>query len=330
MSKAVQLIAGGKDFDPFLAEQALERILETAIGADREDALQSFRGDEASWAQVIDAARMRSLFASRKAVVVRQAELLRGDDAGVLGYVHDPTPGVTLVLSAARPDRRKTLWKRLFELGQVTLAEPLKGARLKAHVVAELRRRKLALEADAVEALIERVGADLRRLLGEVDKLEAYAAGKRLGADAVEQVLGRGFARPLYEIADAFSERRAGRALELVEQALDDGEAPLRILATLHRALRQLRLAHGLLAARASRDELLTRLGLRGKLEFKLAAISDSARRWSEPEFEAATAALARADRGIKTGAEARTALAAAVVLASLRGPATASPAPAR
>jgi len=325
LSRPLELIAGGRDFDGYLAEAALERVLEQAIGGDRQDALQTFRGEEASWAQVLDAARTRSLFAPKKALVVRQAESLRGDDDGVLAYLKDPTPGVTLVLVAAKPDKRKTLWKRLFEAASVTLAEPLRGARLKGYVREELRRRKLQLGEDALVALVERVGADLRRLIGEVDKLQAYAEGERLSADEVVQVLGRGFARPLYELSDAFGERRSRATLELLEQALDEGEAPLRILATLHRGLRELRKARALQAQRAPRERMLAALGL-GNRAFKLEAMLEAARQWDEPAFRRATAALERADRAIKTSADPRVALAAAVAEAC---PCGARPSPA-
>lgn len=317
MSKPVEVIAGGKAFDSYLAEAALERILEQAIGSERGDALQLFRGEDASWAQVLDAARTRSLFAQRKAIVVRQAEALRGEDEGVLAYLEDPTPGVTLVLVAAKADKRKTLWKRLLESVPVTLAEPLRGARLKGYVAEELRRRKLLLAEDALVALVERVGADLRRLIGEIDKLQAYAEGGRLSADAVAQVLGRGFARPLYELGDAFCARRSGMALALVEQALDDGEAPLRVLATLHRGLRELRKARALEARRAPRDQMVAALAL-GNRAFKLGELLASARRWEERSLRVATAALERADRAIKTGGEARSALCAVVAEARL------------
>jgi len=325
LSGPLELIAGGRDFDGYLAEAALERILLQAIGSDRTEALQSFRGDESSWAQVLDAARTRSLFAPKKALVVRQAEALRGEDDGVLAYLKDPTPGVTLVLVAAKADKRKTLWKRLFEAASVTLAEPLRGARLKGYVRDELRRRKLALGEDALVALIERVGADLRRLMGEIEKLQAYAEGERLTADQVAQVLGRGFARPLYELSDAFCERRQSTTLELLEQALDEGEAPLRILATLHRGLRELRKARALYIQRAPRDRMVAELGL-GNRAFKLESMLEAARRWDEESFRAATAALERADRAIKTSGDASIALAAAVAEAC-PGEARSSPA---
>ena len=312
MTAPLLLIAGGRDFDSYLAEAALDRLLDEAIGSDRTEALQAFRGEESSWAQVLDAARTRSLFAAKKALVVRQAEALRGDDSGVLEYVKDPTPGVTLVLIAAKPDKRKTLWKKLFDAATVTLAEPMKGARLKNYVRDELRRRKLPLPEDALSALIERVGADLRRLIGEIEKLQAYAEGGRLSAEDVALVLGRGFARPLYELSDAFGERRGRAALELLEKALDEGEAALRILAALHRGLRELRKARALHEQRVPRERMIAALGL-GNRAFKLDEILATARRWDERSFRRATAALERADRAIKSSGEPRIALFAAV-----------------
>jgi DNA polymerase-3 subunit delta len=326
LSGPLELIAGGRDFDGYLAEAALERVLQQAIGGDRQEALQAFRGEESSWAQVLDAARTRSLFASRKALVVRQADALRGDDDGVMAYLEDPTPGVTLVLVAAKPDKRKTLWKRLFEAASVTLAEPLKGARLKGYVRDELRRRKLVLSDDALSALIDSVGADLRRLMGEIDKLQAYAEGERLSVEEVVEVLGRGFARPLYELSDAFGERRARDTLELLEKSLDEGEAPLRILSALHRGLRELRKVRGLAERRTPREKMVAALGL-GNRAFKLDSMLAAARRWDERAFRKATAALERADRAIKSSGDARIALAAA--LAEACGEARPSPPPA-
>lgn len=315
MSKAVELIAGGRDFDGYLAEAALEGILERTVGKDRADALQAFRGDDASWAQVLDAARTRSLFAPTKAIVVRQAEALRGEEQAVLAYLLDPTPGVTLVLVAAKPDKRKTLWKRIFEAASVTLAEPLRGARLRGYVADELRRRKLVLDNEALTALIDQVGADLRRLMGEVEKLQAYAEGERLSADEVVRVLGRGFARPLYELSDAFCARRKGPTLELMEQALDEGEPSLRIASALHRGLRELRKARALQAQRAPRDRMISALGI-GNRAFKLPAMLEAARQWDEESLRSAIAALSRADRTIKTSGEPRIALSAAVAFA--------------
>lgn len=302
--------------ESLLAEEALEVILKSAIGSDRETALQVLRGEETNWARLVDNAGMGSLFAEKRAVVVRNAEALKGDGEEMVAYLDDPTPGVTLVLLAAKADKRTKVWKRIGEKALVTPADPPKGRALRAFAEERLRQRKLRLSEEGVLELLERVGQDLRRLVGEIDKLEAFAetGGKSaLSAEDVAAVMGRGMAQPLYKLGDAFAGRRTAAALELLTGLLEDGEAGQRILATLHRSLRQLRGVRALQQRRASRDEILKRLQI---LPFKLGDVMAAAARWSEADFARALLALGQADLRMKTGLASEVALGAAVVAA--------------
>lgn len=317
--------------DSFLAEEALERVLSGALGPDREGALQVLHGDETTWGRLADAARTGSLFVTKRAIVVRGAEALKGDEEAVGAYLDGPSPDVTLVLMAARPDRRRTAWKRVTAKATVHSAEPKKGQALRAYVADHLRRRGLRLGPDALEELIERVGQDLRRLMGEVDKLTAWAGGERaITAEDVAAVCGRGMARPLYRLGDAIAGRDAAGALVLVEELIESGEdAPL-VLGALHRSLRQMRALLAMREARAPREEMAARL-LPANMAFKLPALLEASRLWSEEELARALRAVAAADRRVKTGSDARVALAAAVAEACGRpaaGPAEARPSP--
>lgn len=303
----IHLIAGG---DSYLAEEALEALITAAVGADRADSVQVFRGDETAWSHVVEAARTGSLFASKRAVVVRNADALKGDGEEMVAYLADPAPDAALILLAAKPDKRRTVWKRLMERASVVPADPLKGRALRARVMERVRRRNLALRDDALEELLERVGQDLRRLMGELDKLEAFASPAPLSAGDVAAILGRGMAPPLYRLGDALASRRGREALEILQALLEEGEVPLKVLGTFHRALRQVRGALALRGSRAAREELVSRLGV---LPFKVGDVLEASRRWSEDDLRQAFAAMDRADRRLKSGAEPRTALAAAV-----------------
>jgi DNA polymerase-3 subunit delta len=306
----IQAIVGE---DTYLAVEALERDLAAAVGDDRQDALQVLHGDEARWEDVLAAARTGSLFAPRRAVVVRRAELLKGDEEAVGPYADDPAPDATLVLVAAKPDRRRNPWKRLLPKATVHDAAPKRGRALREHVEQELRARGLRFAREAFNDLVAEVGQDLRRLMGEVDKVEAFAAGRReISADDVAAVLGRGLGQPLYLLSDAFAGRDAGRSLELVERLLGDGEEALRILSALHRSLRQVRAARALREARVGRDQIGARL-LPANVQFKLDALLEASRRWTEPDLRRGLLALGEADRRLKTGADGHTALVAAV-----------------
>ncbi len=307
--------------ESFLAEEALEAILRSAIGPDRVSGLQVLRGEETNWARLVDNVGMGSLFAERRAVVVRNAEALKGDGEEMGAFLDDPTPGVTLVLLAAKPDRRTKVWKRILDRAAITPADPPKGRALRAFVLDRLRQRELRVAEDGVVELIERVGQDLRRLMGEMDKLEAFAQGggkATLSAEDVAAVMGRGMAQPLYKLADALAARRTASALEVMAGLLEEGEPALRILATLHRSLRQVRGAKALQARRAPRDEMVRRLQIP---PFKVGDVLEAAGRWSEAELSRAMKALGQADRRVKTGAAADVALTAAVVEAcGIRG----------
>ena len=285
--------------------------MDAVLGNSREGALEVVRGEESSWAHVIDAARSRSLFAPKRVVVVRRAEKLKGDGGDLDAYLADPTPGVTLVLQAGKPDKRRAVWKRLLKKVPVKSAEPLKGRRLSGYVVDQLRKRKLDLGPDGLEELIQRVGQDLRRLMGEIDKLEAYAQGQALSGADVSEILGRGIGQPIYKLTDAFMARRRDEALRLLDEALEDREPGLRLLWSLHSTLRRLRVAKQLGRSGRSGPALASQLGVP---PFKVRDVMDAASRWSHTGLVAALVALQRADLRIKTGTNEGVALTAAVV----------------
>ncbi len=322
----VMLILGS---DSFRAETALEQALAAAVGEDRADSVESFRGDEASWARVLDVARTPSLFAPRRAVLVRGAEALKGDGAEALAYLDDPTPGTVLVLMAAKVDKRRNPWKALCDRAAVVAADPLKGRALRSHVAEALRARRLPMGEPAFDELLARVGQDLWRLHGELEKLAAFAQDRTspLSAEDVTAVLGRGLAQPLYKIGDALAARRPAEAVALIEQALEEGEPAVLILSALHRSLRAMRTAKALAQRPRPRDAVAAWLGNRAFLADETLA---RARGWREDELEKAVAVLYQADRRLKSSVDGRLVLAAAVTEACGSGSAGATTGPGR
>ena len=75
----------------------------------------------------MEAARTGSLFASRRAVVVRNADALKGDGEEMVAYLQDPSPDAALILMAAKPDKREDGLEGLMAARKVVPADPLKG-----------------------------------------------------------------------------------------------------------------------------------------------------------------------------------------------------------
>jgi DNA polymerase-3 subunit delta len=301
--------------DSYLAEQALETLLQAAVGSDRDDAVQVFRGDETAWPRLLEAARTGSLFATRRAVVVRNADAIKGEGDEVEAYLDDPAPGASLILMAAKFDKRKKPWKAVLDRAKAVAVDPLKGSALRSRVRDEVRRRRLPLAEGALEELIETVGQDLRRLMGELDKLEAFATGRSqpLSVDDVSAVLGRALGQPIYLMSDALGERRPATVLAQLEKLLDDGEPALKLLGALHRAIRQVRAARAMNEARMPPRAIAAKL-LPPPVAFKVDALLAASRKWTDEDLKAALVALDRADRGIKNGGDAWASLSVAVV----------------
>ncbi len=311
----LHLVHGDKDrFDSFLAERALQRVLGQWLGPDPPpDAIVTFRGEErATWPEIADALRSGSLFASRRIVVVRRAEAVTDDAEALLAALDAPGPGNALVVIAAKTDKRLKLWKALYERATVHPALPLKEGDVRAELRGELARRKLQLSPDTIEKLIARVGQDLRRLMGEVEKLELLADGGRLSAEEAAASLGRAMGRPPWLLGEAVGRRDLATALELVEEELDLREYPPLLLGRIYSALRGLRAARalGLRGIGTEHAQLL------GVLPFKVNEVVAQARDWTDAQLDAALGAAQEADRRLKLGAEPRATLAAALVAA--------------
>ena len=95
--------------------------------------------------------------------------------------------------------------------------------------------------------------------MGEVDKLEAFADGRKddHARGRGRACCGRGLGQPLYMLARRLRGARRGRESSSdVSGCSTTARRAVRILATLHRSLRQVRGAVALREARASRDEI--------------------------------------------------------------------------
>ena len=227
-----------------------------------------------------------------------------------------PRPDATLVLVAAKPDKRRRPWKSLLAKAD----GPRRRAPARAARCARTWRRSCGGAAcgftrDALDQLIDEVGQDLRRLMGEVDKLEAWAEGRtEISGEDVAAVLGRGLGQPLYLLSDAFAARDAPKALELLERLLGDGRGgPARAGDAPPHAAAGAR-GRGAAGGGRARGPRSGRACCPRTCSSSWRRCSTASRRWSEPELRRALARWDGPTGGMKRGADAAVALTSAVV----------------
>lgn len=197
-------------------------------------------------AAVIAAARTLPVMAPQRLVVVRGLAERRARpflEETLLRYLEELVPTTCLVLVAERVDRRLRWVKAVSRAGELRdLAPPTRPADVVAWIEERLRADSgKRPERGVARALYDAVGPDLDRLVGELAKLWLYAGEREvIRVDDVAAVTSDLRPRALYELSDAIGQRRIALALEVLQRLLDQGEAPLRVLAALANHFRRL------------------------------------------------------------------------------------------
>ena len=161
-------------------------------------------------------------------------------------------------------------------------------------------RRHVSIEPRAIEALAELVGANLRALASELDKLQTYVDGRTITEADVRTLTPMVREERIFDLIDAIVEGHAANALRLLRRMLEDGsETPGHIQILVARQLRLLVRATELLEGRASQDDVAAATNVRG---FPLTKLMRQARATHRGAAEAALRAVETTDHAIKTG----------------------------
>lgn len=183
-----------------------------------------------------------SLFAEPRLVVLHGLE-----DAGealvtdVLAYLDEPADDVTLVLCHRGGARGKKVLDAARAAGaQVVECPAIKSDRDKSDFVTrEFRAARRQVSNDAVRALVEAVGSDLRELASACAQLVADTEG-RVEVESVLLYHSGKVEATGFRVADAAVNGRTGEALGLLRHALATGLDPVPIVAVLAASLRTL------------------------------------------------------------------------------------------
>jgi DNA polymerase-3 subunit delta len=155
------------------------------------------------------------------------------------------------------------------------------------------------LSTEAVQLLAALVGADLRLLDQEIEKLLLYAGDRQVTTEDVQALVSRARETSIFDLVDCVGRRETDRALRLLHGLLDDGEAPLYLLTMLARQVRILIQVSELQASDLTPDAIAGRLKLHPFVVKKGLA---QARNFRLDQLERAHERLIETDWAIKTG----------------------------
>ncbi|MCW2600913.1 MAG: polymerase delta subunit [Frankiales bacterium] len=241
-----------------------------------------------------------SLFGDERVVVLRAAQDLSKETAAeVLAYAADPVPEICLVALHAGGAKSKALLTALVGAGarRVEAAKVTKASERRDLLRMELRGDGRQVSEDAVTALLDAIGNDLRELCSAAGQLLSDTEGP-----ITPEVVGRyhrgraessGFA-----IADKAVDGDLAGALELVRWGQSTGLAPVLVTSALANTLRSVALV-----ASAGRQPVNALAGQLGMPPWKVEKTQRQARGWRPEGLSVALQAVAAADGDVKGGA---------------------------
>lgn len=210
-------------------------------------------GGEAGAQALVDAARTLPLAASRRIVLLLQAERLlmpkrdseaTGRDLEVLErYLKAPVGSSTVVFVAGGLDERRRIVKLLIgAAGVVECTGPADSGEAVRWIRERVAQAGLSIERDAASLLAERAGSDVKgrprvdveRLRADLERVLLYAAGgASISRADVDEVIGGPEAQDAFAVTGAIERGSVGEALRELALLIDAGAAPLAILGAL-------------------------------------------------------------------------------------------------
>ena len=243
-----------------------------------------------------------SLFGGGTVVVVSGVEA--SNDAfvaDVTRYLTAPVAEVCVVLRHSGGQRARGVLEMARGCGALeAVCTPIAKDDEKVEFAAnEFRRLGRRASPQAVRALVDAVGSDVRELAAACNQLavDAVEGDARIEADTVEQWFGGRVEVTGFRVADAAVAGRADQALSLLRHALATGADPVPLVAALAAKVRAL--AKVSTAGRGRSADLAGELGM---APWQV----DRARRelngWGESGLAEAILAIAEADAAVKGG----------------------------
>ncbi len=168
-------------------------------------------------------------------------------------------------------------------------------------VAARAARRGIAIEAPAIDELVNLLGTDLRAIDNELSKLARFAGDRQITRADVRLLTPEGEQDLIFDIVDAVVEGRGADALVVARRLLQFGSyEPPRIQAMIGRQVRHLVRTAELLEANASQEAVASATGVRAG--FPLNKLLRQARATTRESTEAALRLVEEADHAWKTG----------------------------
>lgn len=208
--------------ESYYIDRITDYIADNVLDPDDRDFNQTVVfGADTTAAQVVDMAKGYPVMpAAHRVVIVKEAQGLKSLDA-LERYFEKPLASTALVIAYKNGtiDRRKKVVGKAEAVGVVFESKKKRDYELPAFIEAYLKKNHVAIDTKSAAMIAEHIGADLSRLISELDKVMISLPDddRRVTPDVVEREIGVSKEFNIFELKTAIIERNVFKANQIVK-----------------------------------------------------------------------------------------------------------------
>lgn len=208
--------------ESYYIDRITDYIAENVLEPDDRDFNQTVVfGADTTAAQVVDMAKGYPVMpAAHRVVIVKEAQGLKSLDA-LERYFEKPLASTLLVIAYKNGtiDRRKKVVGKAEAVGVVFESKKKRDYELPAFIETYLKKNHVAIDPKSAAMIAEHIGADLSRLISELDKVMISLPNdnRRVTPDIVEREIGVSKEFNIFELKTAIIERNVFKANQIVK-----------------------------------------------------------------------------------------------------------------
>ncbi len=177
-----------------------------------------FYGKDAEWAQIMNACRRYPMFAENQVVLLKEAQHMK-DLEKLEPYIESPLASTIFIIAHKEKtlDKRFKLYKAIDKKGSVLLSERIKDYQLNAWIKNYIGTIGFTASAKAISLLEENIGADLSRIVNEIEKLKLNIGSKTaITEDDIEKYIGISKEYNAFELQAAIARKDVVKAIKII------------------------------------------------------------------------------------------------------------------
>ena len=208
--------------ESYYIDRITDYIAENVLDPDDRDFNQTVVfGADTTAAQVVDMAKGYPVMpAAHRVVIVKEAQGLKSLDA-LERYFEKPLASTLLVIAYKNGtiDRRKKVVGKAEAVGVVFESKKKRDYELPTFIETCLKKNHVAIDPKSAAMIAEHIGADLSRLISELDKVMISLPddNRRVTPDIVEREIGVSKEFNIFELKTAIIERNVFKANQIVK-----------------------------------------------------------------------------------------------------------------